>query len=367
MFVQLRQIRLNQENFRQNYILLRSQGKPIMPVIKANAYGHGLLDAARLLWREGAGHLAVGSVAEAVQLRLGGFDGVIVSLLGAASDSDVEAIRAYQIVPVVHDWAGLTRLNEFMAGIEASSPSSIALKCDSGMGRLGFTPEDIPVVADFLSAAPYLQPDYLLSHLATADDPAQDEYTKKQAAVFEECLRALRFKFPGVLSSLGNSACLLSFPELAGDLARPGLALYGANPLHGTSREGLGEKLLPALEVSAPILEVHHLEAGNSLGYGRSYTAPDRRVVAVVGIGYADGFRRNPAPGTSLTVRGQRAPLIGRVSMQMICLDISHIPGVKPGENAYVLGGPGQAVTAQELAQWWGTIPYEVMCCLGGN
>lgn len=336
-----------------------------MPIVKANAYGHGLLDTARTLWQEGAGHLAVGTVAEAVQLRLGGFNGVIVALLGVVGDSEAEAVRGYQIVPVVHDWAGLTRLNEFMAGIEAATPTPVALKCDTGMARMGFGPEDIPVVADFLAATPHLQPDYLLSHLAVADNPAEDAFTREQARRFEDAVRSLRFKFPGVTASLGNSACLMAFPELAGDMARPGIALYGANPLYGTSKESLGDGLLPVMEVSAPVLEVHRLKQGESLGYGRTYIASEDRTVAVAGIGYADGYRRGPAPGAAMTLRGVRVPVIGRISMQMTCLDVTGIPGVKPGEHAHALGGPGDAVSLQDLAGWWGTIPYEVMCLLG--
>lgn len=367
MSAPLCRVRLHLEHLRHNVALLRASGKPIMPVVKADAYGHGLADVAGVLREEGVDHLAVGSVAEAAELRRGGFDGVIVALLGVVTDEDIIAARTYRVVPLVHDRGGLERLAAAPAGTEALN---VAVKCDTGMARLGFRVEDIPAVAEFLAATPGLRPVLLLSHLAVADTPEEDAFTREQAARFERAAAALRRVFPGVKLSLGNTACLLAFPELVGDLARPGLALYGSNPLHGTSRAILGAGLEPVMEVSAPILSVHPLRAGESLGYGRTYVAPTDRLVAVVGIGYADSYRRNPAPGTCMTVRGRRAPVIGRVAMQMTCLDISDVPDaaeVRPGEEAFILGGGGEAVTPQDLAGWWGTIPYEVTCLLGKN
>ena len=141
--------------------------------------------------------------------------------------------------------------------------------------------------------------------------------------------------------------------------------------MHGTSRAILGAGLEPVMEVRAPVLAVHPLSSGHTLGYGRTYAAATDRMVAVVGIGYADGYRRNPAPGTCMTLHGLRAPVIGRVAMQRTCLDITGFPekgvNVRPGDEAFILGGPGHAVTAGELAEWWGTIPYEVTCLLGKN
>lgn len=361
-------VRLNLDHLRHNLALLRASGKPLMPVVKADAYGHGLREVAGALAAEGVDHLAVGSVAEGAGLRRNGFGGFILALLGVAGDGDRVAARTYGVVPLVHDWPGLRRLAE--AEHNAGAPLRVAVKCDTGMARLGFAVEEIGEVAAALAASPGLRPVLLVSHLAVADEPGEDAYTRTQAARFAEAARALRARFSDLRLSLGNTACLLAFPELAGDLARPGLALYGCNPLHGTSRAVLGAGLEPVMEASAPVLAVHPLPAGHSLGYGRTYTADTDRLVAVVGIGYADGYRRNPAPGTCMTLHGLRAPVIGRVAMQMTCLDITHMPGgaaVRPGDEAFVLGGPGHAVSAQELADWWGTIPYEVTCLLGGN
>ncbi|MCH5276597.1 MAG: alanine racemase [Desulfovibrionaceae bacterium] len=360
-------VRVNHDHLRHNLALLQATGKALMPVVKADAYGHGLTDVAATLAAGGVDHLAVGSVAEAVRLRRSGFGACIVALLGAVDDENRAAARAWDIVPLVHDWPGLSRLAETEA--KAEKPLRVAVKCDTGMSRLGFAVEDMARVAQALAACPGLRADMLMSHLAVADEPEEDAYTRAQAARFGEAARALRAYFPQLRLSLGNTACLLTFPDLAGDLARPGLGLYGVNPLHGTSRAGAGAGLKPVMEVSAPVLAVRPLPAGRTLGYGRTYTALTDRLVAVVGIGYADGYRRGPAPATRICLRGVRAPVIGRVAMQMTCVDITELAAqgldIRPGDEAFVLGGPGHAVTAWDLAEQWGTIPYEVICLLG--
>lgn len=369
MSVSFCRVRINHDHLRHNLALLRAPGKALMPVVKADAYGHGLTDVAATLAAEGVDHLAVGSVAEGVRLRRAGFGARIVALLGVVDDADAAAVRAWDIVPLVHDWPGLRRFTE--AEGRTGQLLRVAVKCDTGMARLGFAVDDMARVAQTLAACPGLRAEMLISHLAVADEPDQEEYTRMQAARFNEAASALRVHFPELRLSLGNTACLLAFPELAGDLARPGLALYGCNPLHGTPRAGAGAGLRPVMEVSAPVLAVHPLPAGQSLGYGRTYTAATERLVAVVGIGYADSYRRNPAPGTCMCLRGLRAPVIGRVAMQMTCVDITDLAAqgldIRPGDEAFVLGGPGHAVTAWELAGQWGTIPYEVTCLLGKN
>ncbi len=355
-------VSLNLDALRHNVALLKSFGKPLMPVIKADAYGHGLLDVAAVLRAEGANRLAVGTVAEAALLRAGGFEGDIIALLGAVWDEDVAALGPQRIIPLVHNWEGLRRL----AG--AGTPLTVAIKCDTGMARLGFAPEEIPAVADFLRDTPGLTPAYFLSHLAVADVPEQEAFTREQARRFQGVCELMRAAFPGIVISLANSACLMAFPDLAGDLARPGIALYGGNPFFGTPREDLGAGLRPVMEVCAPVLSVHPLRAGQSLGYGRTFVAPADMRVAVVGMGYADAYRRNPAAsGMCMTLRGRRARLIGRVAMQMTCLDVTGRDDVRPGDAAWLLGGEGDAVHLHELTAWWGTIPHEVTCLLGKN
>ncbi len=370
-------IRIHLDNLLHNLDFLRASGKPLMPVIKADAYGHGLLAVAAALSSQGVDHFAVGAAAEGVELRRAGIRGTVVALLGLSPldagnptapptlptfDEDARAALTHDITPLIHDWSALDRMAELTRG-HAVKSVPIALKCDTGMARLGFLPEDMPLVLDRLARAPQLRPDLLVSHLAAADEPEQDAFTHEQTRAFREAARCLRRTFPDIRLSLGNSACLLAFPEQAGDLARPGFALYGGNPFHGTRRDVLGLGLAPVMEAFAPILEVHPLRAGQSLGYGRAFVAPRDMLAAVAGIGYADGFRR--MPGAQMSVNGMRAPVIGRVAMQMTCLDVTGIPSVRPGDMAHVLGGKARPIRIEEVAAWWGTIPYEVTCLLG--
>ncbi len=348
-----------------------------MPVVKADAYGHGLLAVAATLSSQGVDHFCVGAVAEGVELRRAGIKGTVVALLGLSPlasdipalpptlstfDEDARAALTHEITPLIHDWPALERLADLTQDRAANSVS-IALKCDTGMARLGFLPEDMPQILEKLACAPQLRPELFVSHLAVADDPGQDSFTHEQATTFRDAARCLRRAFPDIRLSLGNSACLLAFPELTGDLARPGFALYGGNPFHGTRRDILGLGLAPVMEAFTPILEVHPLRAGQSLGYGRSFVAPRDMTVAVAGIGYADGFRR--VPGAQMCVKGMRASVVGRVAMQMSCLDVTDIPAVRSGDMAHILGGEEKPVRVEEVAEWWGTIPYEVTCLLG--
>ena len=161
-------IRLNLDHLRHNMALLRASGKPLMPVVKADAYGHGLREIAGALH---ADRLAVGTVAEGVLLRRSGFAGEVVSLLGAVWDEDITALRSYRIVPLVHEWSGLRRIAGAFRDLKADGPLPVAVKYDTGMSRLGFSGEELPQVAEFLAQEKHLRPDYFLSHLAAADVP----------------------------------------------------------------------------------------------------------------------------------------------------------------------------------------------------
>lgn len=361
-------VHIDWNNFRHNLRLLMSKGKALMPVIKADAYGHGVLPASDILAELGIEWAAIGTLEEGRLVREHGYGGNIVSLLSfTLSPEDVRLAREKHIIPLIHDWAGLKAVDTALRA-EKTERFDIALKVDTGMARLGFLAEEMEDVAAFLSTNEALRPILLLSHLAVADEPENDSFTALQAERFFKAADILRRQYPDMLCSLGNSAGLVSHTALSGDICRPGLAVYGYNPLFGTSRAGSGEGLLPVMSVSVPLISVHPLRKGESLGYGLAYTAESDRLVGWAAIGYSDGYRRNPAPGTCMCVNGIRVPVIGRVAMQTTCLDLTDLP-FKPqsGDTVYVMGGPGNAVTAQDLAEWWGSIPYEVLCLLGKN
>lgn len=352
-----------------NYRFIRSKAAKLMPVIKADAYGHGLLPVARALVTAGADAFCVGSVTEAVTLRREGTldSGVrVVSLLGPVDQEDYVEAVANDVTLLVGRLEQLERLQTAAAG--AGRMARLALKFDTGMSRLGFSETDVPRIIQILAASPNLRLELVTSHLATADEDSSVDYVQTQAKRFcaitgRLSAAGLRFK-----ANLANSAGILGFPELHFDLQRPGIALYGSNPFLGTSREELGRPLKQAMSVTTRILDVHDLPRGGTISYGRTYTASRDMRVAIMAAGYADGYSRGLSNGGQVCLKGSRASILGRVCMQLTAVDITGREDVRPGDTVHLLGGHGEGhISAEELAGWWGTISYEVFCILGLN
>jgi alanine racemase len=345
-----------------------ASGTAVMGVVKADAYGHGVVAVARVLAEEGIQHMAVGSVGEGALLRQEGHTAFLLALMGLARDEDTALAASYDITPLVHSRESLERILAQSHLTGRAKPLTVAIKFDTGMSRLGFRVDEAAELADYLRTLKEVRPVLVMSHLAASDTPALDDFTHEQARRFHEATESMKAVFPGLKTSLTNSPGLLCWPSYVGDLARPGVTLYGGNPLHGTDRAKLGMGLLPVMEMAAPVLSVHPVVKGATVSYGCLYTAPKDIRAAVVGAGYADGYPRSLSMRGSVLIRGQRAPILGRVCMQMCIVDVTDIPGVEPGDTAYLLGGSGPlAIRPEELAEWWGTISYEVFCALGRN
>lgn len=362
------------ERLVDNYRYLAGLAPGAVPVVKADAYGHGLERVAAALAAAGATALAVGTVAEAVQLRDGGFSGRILALLGFLSKDEAGAILEHGILPFIGRYEQLEILGELAHNMGRSA--DIVIKCDTGMRRLGFDCQEHAQLIRALQRQPALRPVLLASHLATADDPEAKDFVLEQNARFSQLRTQLQDTLGAPLAaSLANSAAILAYPELRYEAPRPGIALYGANPFHGTPLALRGRDLFPAMEVHAPVLQVHGLRKGETISYGRAFTAPKDMRVAIVAAGYADAYSRGlsspSGQGPCALLAGARRPILGRVCMQMTAVDVSEKTGAgepKPGDRAYLLGGPGPlSITPEELSAWWGTIPYEVFCLLGCN
>lgn len=362
-------VHINWEHFRHNIRMLKGKGHTLMPVIKADAYGHGIIQAAAELESMHIEWAAAGTPQEAALVRNAGFSGHIVALLShVPSMEDVRLACEKKITLLIHNQEGLQALKNAAGNLCPTQPLTIAIKQNTGMGRLGFTLDDMEELAEELCSSSAIIPIVQISHFAVADDPDEQPYTEGQCSLFYQAASILQKKFPSMRCSLGNTAGLIEGLTDKNDICRPGIALYGYDPLYGTAHEGKCGSLLPVMEVSAPLISVHPLRKGESVGYGRTYTAESDRLIGWVAIGYADGYRRNPANGTCMCVNGIRVPVIGRVAMQMTCIDLTNLPfRPSPGDEVFILGGPGHAVSAQELANWWETIPYEVTCLLGKN
>ncbi len=349
-----------------NYIYLKKQtSSMLMPVIKADAYGHGIVPVCRTLAGAGAEQFAVGTVEEGALLRETGFGGSLLALLGALAPEDVDLAIENRVTVIAGSAEQIRRIGARANGRDVL----VALKFNTGMNRLGFVPGSLGSLFALLEENPCVKPVLAVSHLASADEDGGVQATLRQIEVFKDVVRAVKLRFPEIKISLYNSAGLLAYSkEFATDYVRPGLALYGANPLFGTkfNRPEIDAALKPVMRVKAPVVQVHPLLKGESISYGGTFTAPEDMQVAIVAAGYAQGYSRGMANKSEMSLNGKRCRVLGRICMQLVAVDTSNQPEAAEGDFAYILGGEGDnPVASHELAAWWGTIPYEVFCLLG--
>ena len=319
-----------------------------MAVIKANAYGHGLLRAAQAL--RAADGFAVLDLASAVCLRNAGFTQPVLLLEGFFEAGELPVIAREKLSVVVHCEEQL----QILLGANASERVSVFVKLNTGMNRLGFEPAQLPRLLQRLRAARQVAEVTLMTHFANADDALGIEW---QLERFDAAAR--EFDLP---VSLANSATVLRHPHAARGWARVGLMLYGASPLPDRSAAQLG--LRPAMTLESRIIAVRELAAGERIGYGGTFTATKAMRMGVVACGYADGYPRHAPSGSPVLVAGRRTGTLGRVSMDMLCVDLSALPEAGVGAPV-VLWGEGLPV--EEVAAAAGTIAYELLCALASR
>lgn len=351
---------------RHNYRILCEKGTNVYGVVKADAYGHGLIETARALEEEGADTFAVGTVGEALQLRKSGCDKRIIALLGVLNEADCLNVAEHRIIPFIGEFEQLEMLSRIVSA--QGREVHICLKFDTGMSRLGFSVAELDKLISWLNANPQISPVLASSHLATSDDPAYEGYVRGQTEKFMHILKTLKSSGYEVEASLANSAGILVHDKVHFTAQRGGIALYGANPLRGTKWSDLGDRLIPAMQVSTRIAAVRDLKKGQAISYGCTYTAERDMKVAIVCAGYADGYSRHLSNTGQVCIKGKRAKILGRVCMQLCIVDVTDIPDVNFADRAYLLGGDGEGkISPDDLAGWWGTITYEVFCLLGLN
>jgi len=339
---------LNRDAVQHNLAIVRNHApnSKIMAVIKANGYGHGLLRIAEALRQTDA--FAVARVDEGVRLRKAGFDNRIAVLEGFTCIEELNQLLHYQLDAVVHCASQLDILES------STSPEtcSVWLKLDTGMNRLGFSVKEFGSVYRHLSqCASVKQPVNLMTHFANADD-VNDDKTAAQITLFNQTVAGL----PGE-RSLANSAGILGWKQSLSDWVRPGVMLYGISPFPGSTGPQLG--LRPVMTLQSRLIAVKRIDAGETVGYGGSWTAAESTTLGVVAIGYGDGYPRHAKPGTPVLVDGRRAPLIGRVSMDMITVDLGTQSHAKPGDPVTLWG---EDLPVEEIAQCADTIPYTLVC-----
>jgi alanine racemase len=315
----------------------------IWAVIKANAYGHGLERAARAL--QAADGFAVLDFEEAARLRGARVDKPILMLEGIFMPQDVELLARYALTPVIHHPGQIEMLRA------AAAPIDVYVKVNSGMNRLGFTADNLRASVRALRGISQVRQLTMMSHFADADGASG---IRAQLDGFRELTKD--FQAP---RSLANSAALLRFPEARGDWARPGIMLYGCSPFTDQSAEALG--LRPAMTLTSEIIATQRLRPGERIGYGFSYEAVGEMAIGVVACGYADGYPRHAPAGTPVLVNGRRTRIVGRVSMDMITVDISDIADAHVGSPVTLWG---EGLSADEVAAAAGTLSYELLCAL---
>ncbi len=343
----------------------------VMAVVKADGYGHGLERVARAL--DDADAFGVASIAEGERIRAIGLANRIVVLTGIDAPGDLSRMASLALEPVIHhesqlalmenEWSGALRQVPSNPPRSAdaldprAAPQAVWLKFDTGMHRLGFASGESGDIVARVAALPGIGPVHLMTHLANSDVPS-DLLTSMQMRRFDEVCAIARTRNPApIAASVANSAAVLAHPASHCDWVRTGGLLYGISAIAGST--GADHGFEPAMTLTARIIAINTVEAGEGVGYGHAWRAKRPTRVGVLAVGYADGYPRSIRPGTGVQVRGVRADIIGRVSMDLTTIDLTDLPAVEVGEAA-VLWGRGLPV--EEVASSAATIGYELVC-----
>ncbi|NIF26547.1 alanine racemase [Pantoea sp. Tr-811] len=334
---------------RHNYRLARElSAAKALAVVKADAYGHGAVRCALALEPEADG-FAVACIEEALELRAAGIKAPVLLLEGFFEASELALIAEHDLWCVVHSLWQLEAIEQ----TRVHKPLTVWLKLDSGMHRVGVHPKDYHEAYQRLLATGRVSRIVLMSHFARADEP-DAETTEQQIAVFNAAREGLVAE-----CSLRNSPGVLAWPQAPSDWVRPGIMLYGATPFE--AEQPLAARLQPVMTLQSRVISVRELPAGEPVGYGAKFISPRPTRVGVVAMGYADGYPRHAPTGTPVMVAGKRSQLIGRVSMDMLCIDLTDVPEATVGSPVELWG---KQVLASDVAQQAGTIPYQIFCNL---
>jgi alanine racemase len=327
------------------YVARRATTSRTMAVIKADGYGHGLLRVAEAL--SATDGFALLDIQDAITLRESDYRQTILLLEGFFTEDDLPLIAEYDLTCVIHSSWQIDLLDAYPKRASLDT----WLKVSSGMNRLGFIPQQVTQTMEQLRRHPAVRDITLMTHFAHADEARGID---EQLEIFNALAAPHR-----VARSLANSAALLRYPKSHSDWVRPGIMLYGASPFADTSAQQLGLK--PAMTLSSRIIATQELNSGDEIGYGGLFRAENSMRIGIVACGYADGYPRHAPNNTPVLVDGARTHVLGRVSMDMLCVDLSRLPNAQIGSSV-VLWGAGLPI--EEVARAAGTISYELMCAL---
>ncbi len=335
----------------------------VLAAVKANAYGHGAAAVSQMIERTGAADwLGVATVEEGLQLRDAG---VSLPILKFSPTRDVDDVTRALLAGITLSVVDEASIAQVAAAADALDLSDVAvhLKVDTGMRRVGAEPADAPALAASIAGHPRLRLQGVFSHLPISDSPAGDEFTRQQAALFADTAAAIEAGVgPVELKHLANSGGVLGHPETWFDMVRPGIMIYGSLP------DPLAQRtvdLQPGLELTTRVSFVKPVAKGETVGYGRTWTAPRATYVATIPAGYGDGYSRLLSNRGRVVIGGASYPIAGRVCMDQTMIDLGPDPVAAVGDEAVLIGRRGDAeITVSDVAELMGTIPYEVTCLI---
>jgi len=334
---------------RHNYLLAReTTGAKALAVIKADAYGHGAVRVAQALESEADG-FAVACIEEALELRQAGIRAPVLLLEGFFEADELALIVEHDFWCVVHSLWQLEAIEQTSVG----KPLNIWLKMDSGMHRVGIHPAEYQAAHQRLLASGKVAKVVLMTHFARADELGSAR-TDEQVAIFQSTREGLAAEV-----SLRNSPGVMGWPSVPSDWVRPGIMLYGATPFD--QPQSVADRLQPVMTLESKVICVRELPAGEPVGYGGAFVTDRNMRIGVVAMGYADGYPRQAPTGTPVMIDGQCSQLLGRVSMDMLCVDLTNVPGAGLGSRVELWG---KNVLASDVAASAGTIPYQIFCNL---
>lgn len=332
-----------------------SRGSSLMAVVKANGYGHGAVPVARASLEAGATALGVATTSEALELREASIDGRIL-VMGPLTGADLPAALDHNLEILVWTLPFLRTLVD--AGHARGRQLPVHIKIDTGMRRLGLYPRQLPEYLDAIEAVPEVALAGVMTHFATADD--DEDFCRFQLRTFENATQVVLRTGARVPFHCANSAAALRYPETHFDMVRCGIAVYGLSPFQSDAgRDGLA----PALRLTSYLADIKKITEGDAVGYGRSWSAAGDTHIGLVPIGYGDGFSRRLSNRGRVLIGGKPYPVVGRVSMDQITVDLGAAPDMKTGDEVVLIGAQGElTLSAEEMASLLETINYEVTC-----
>ncbi len=350
---------INLDNYTHNIKVIKERypDTKIMAVVKADGYGHGAIPVARASLLGGAERLAIAIVDEGIELRDAGFTSPI-QVLGGTLESQLEQVVDYNLIQTVFNLETVRTLSEIAE--KKGKTVKVHLKIDTGMGRVGVMPEEAGEIAAQIVSLPNINLEGLMTHFATADE-ADKSYTERQVHRYCQALADIESRGIEIaIKHVANSAAIIDLPQYKYDLIRPGIMSYGLWPSAEVDHD---IDIRPVMEWKARIVHSKRVALGTAVSYGKTFITRRESVIATLPLGYADGYSRQLSNKGQVLVKGQRAPIIGRVCMDQCLIDVTDIPGVEVGDEVVLLGRQGdEFISAEEMASWIGTINYEIVC-----